>query len=109
MADWHLKGLRDAMESSGWRFVAEHASDHLYVSASWEFEGNKNEPHIFIDFEGIDDLRTLPIDESYACHVRNNRSLSLYFGRKGEKGSTQRETWKKELHGFVASLRKSVK
>lgn len=107
MADWHLKGLRDAMERSGWRFVAEHPSYHIYVSASWEFEGDTNEPNIFIDFEGIDDLNTLPMDESYGCHLRNNHLLALYFGRKGEKGSTKRETWKKELHDFVASLRKA--
>ena len=103
MAEWHLNELREAMERSGWRFVAEHPSYHLYISASWEFDRGGNEP-LFIDFGGIDDLNTLPITESYGCNVRGDNARSLYFSRMGQKGSARRESWSTELKNFVASL-----
>ncbi len=105
MAKWHLDELQNSMERSGWRLVAVHASNDIYISASWESEGGKGEPNIFIDFEGIDDLKTLPLDESYGCHLRSDRTISLYFGRKGKNGSSRREAWKTDVRHFAASLR----
>ncbi len=103
MAEWHLKELRNAIERSGWRFVAEHPSHHLYVSASWEFT-RSGDDNLLIDFGGIDDLNTLPIEESYACSVRGDSTRDLYFRRKGSSNSVKRELWLKELKEFVASL-----
>ena len=104
MAEWHLNELRNAIERFGWRFVAEHPSDDLYISASWEFHRSDQEPDLWIDFGGIDDLRTLPIEQSYGCHARNQSSEGLYFRRKGSSDSAKREIWLKELNAFVASL-----
>lgn len=103
MAEWHLDELREAMERSGWRFVAEHPSHHLYISASWEFERSGDEP-LFIDFGGIDDLNTLPISESYGCNVRGEAGLGLYFRRRGDRTSAKRRLWQAELKDFVESL-----
>ena len=75
MAEWHLKELRNAIERSGWRFVAEHPLDDLYISASWEFKRGGKEPVLWIDFGGIDDLRTLPIERSYGCQARHRPSV----------------------------------
>lgn len=104
MAEWHLKELRNAIERSGWRFVAEHPSDDLYISASWEFKRGDKEPVLWIDFGGIDDLRTLPIERSNGCQARHRPSEGLYFRRKGSSDSVKREIWLKELNAFVASF-----
>ena len=105
MADWHLSELRGAIEKIGWRFVAEHPSEHLYISGTWEFTRDSSEPNLFIDFQGIDDLRTLPMNESYACHIRGHATQDLYFSRKGPEGSGRRKAWKQELHNFVEALK----
>lgn len=104
MAEWHLKDLRNAMGKSGWRFVAEHGSDDDHMPTSWEFERDGNEHKLFVDFDVHDDLRKLPTVESYGCQMRGDNTRSLYFSRKGQKGSTRREIWQKELMRFVASL-----
>ena len=104
MAEWHLKELRNAIERSGWRFVAEHQSDDLYLSASWEFKRSEKAPVLWIDFGGIDDLRTLPIEESYGCHARNRPDHGLYFRRKASGASVSREIWLSDLKAFVADL-----
>lgn len=104
MADWHLAELRTAIERIGWRFVAEHPSEHLSISGSWEFERDSSESNLFIDFGGIDDLRTLPMDESYCCHVRGS-ARGLYFTRKAVDGSDRRKTWKQELENFIDTLK----
>jgi hypothetical protein len=104
MAEWHLKELRNAIERCGWRFIVEHPSEDLYVSASWEFMRSDKEPVLFIDFDGIDDLRTLPIEKSYGCRVRGRAGQGLYFSRKGSGDSVKRDTWSTELKAFVTSL-----
>jgi len=106
MAEWHLNELRNAIERSGWRFVAEQPSDDLYISASWEFKRGDKEPNLWIDFGGIDDLQTLPIEQSYGCHARNHSGEGLYFRGKGSSDSVKREIWLRELKAFVASLDK---
>jgi hypothetical protein len=104
MAEWHLKELRNAIERSGWRFVAEHAGDGYRISATWEFERDVSERHILVCFEGLDDLRTLPIQESYGCHVQDVPGATLYFGRKGRKNSTRRDAWVTDLRSFTTAL-----
>jgi hypothetical protein len=52
----------------------------------------------YVDFEGLDDLRVLPLAESYGCNVREG-ALSLYFRRQ-----RSRELWEAELRAFVDGL-----
>lgn len=105
MAEWHLNELRNELEKRGWRVVAEHPSQNFYVSGSWEIQRNSSMPPIFIDFKGIDDLDTLPMDESYACNIRNHKLDSLYFSKRGgEKDSNRRTIWKSNLANFVKQL-----
>jgi len=59
---------------------------------------------MFIDFEGLDDLITLPLEQSYGCRVRGSDSLGLYFGRKGESGSRRRQNWTGDLQQFLEEL-----
>jgi hypothetical protein len=102
MAQWHLEQLRSALETRGWRLVEELPGDDYRIAGSWSFERPAS-GQLIIDFEGLDDMKTLPVAESYACSVRG-ASPSLYFRRKGVGGSRQAERWPEELAAFVASV-----
>ncbi len=104
MAVWHLKELREALDRRGWRFLGELEGDDYAISATWEFVRDPDDGSIFIDFNGLDDLKTLPIDQSYGCNVRGKEHMGLYFGKKGTTDSTSRVKWKAELHEFVTKL-----
>ena len=95
MAEWHLRDLRNAITRRGWTILAEHPGDDARVSGSWEVQRSTRTPPLFIDFDGFDDLRCLPMDMSYACHVRGG--AGLYFSRPGER-------WRADLDAFVRSL-----
>ena len=104
MAQWHLEQLRESLERRGWRLASEMPGDDYRISGSWAMERFGNPPgKLIIDFEGLDDMNTLPIAESYACSVRGSRH-SLYFRRKGEASSPARERWLSELSAFVAGV-----
>ena len=108
MAVWHLQELRNAFEQKGWRVIAEHPGDDYRVSATWEIQRSTEEPSIFIDFEGLDDLVTLPLEQSYGCQIRGkDSSRGLYFGRKGEGNSARQENWRQALREFISELEKS--
>jgi hypothetical protein len=53
------------------------------------------------DFEGLDDMRTLPLAQSYGCELRGTRGVSpgLYFRR-----ARSAVMWKRELAAFVAAV-----
>jgi hypothetical protein len=97
MAQWHLKDLRGALERHGWRFAQELPGDDYRISATWTWVRSGRPPtELLIDFDGLDDMHTLPIHESYACQARGT-SHSLYFRRRREK-------WTEELQAFVAAV-----
>jgi len=103
MAQWHLDELRAAFEHRGWRIADELPGDDRGVSASWRFVRSGSPPEIIVDFEGVDDLKTLPITESYACRLRDTLH-SLYFRRRGTNDVAARERWQRELASFVAGV-----
>lgn len=106
MADWHLEEIKNALERVGWRFVAEHPGDEYRISATWEFSRGHTDANLFIDFDGLDDMITLPIEKSYACSVRGTPRLSLYFSKRGGSGSPARERWRDSLNLFVEKIGK---
>ena len=103
MATWHLEELRNALERKGWRVVAELPGDDYRVSATWELQRSGDPRSLVIDFDGLDDMKTLPLDESYACSVRGT-DHSLSFSRRGETGSDARARWRDQLSAFVESF-----
>jgi hypothetical protein len=98
MATWHINELRAEFERRGWSYVELPGNDRD-IAVSWELRRPADPRVLHIDFEGMDDLRTLPIAESYGCHVRENRDLTLYFRRQ-----RARELWDRELALFVDGL-----
>lgn len=104
MAEWHLQDIRNALEARGWRIIAEHPGDDYRISVTWELERSTKKPLVFIDFHGLDDLVTLTLEQSYGCCIRGHGSLSLYFGRKGERGSRRQQNWQSDLEHFINEL-----
>jgi hypothetical protein len=100
MAQWHLDELRGALERRGWRVTAELPGDDYKISGTWELRRSGDPRVLLIDFDGLDDMRVLPLHQSYACRTRSTEH-SLYFRRRGESGSPPRARWRKELSAFV--------
>jgi hypothetical protein len=104
MADWHLTDLRAALERRGWRFEGELPGDDYRISATWSFARSGTPAQVLlIDFDGLDDTRTLPLNESYGCSARGTTS-SLYFRRRGTNDPPARERWESELSNFVRAI-----
>jgi hypothetical protein len=102
MAQWHLDQLRSALERRGWRLAEELPGDDYRIAGSWSLARSGSRT-LIIDFAGLEDMKTLPMAESYACSVRG-ASHTLYFRRKGVSGSPQAERWPEELAVFVAGI-----
>ncbi len=70
--------------------------DDYKIAATWELRRGNDTRVLHIDFDGLDDMRTLPIEQSYACRIRGSNTSLLF--RKN------RNIWDAELTSFVASL-----
>ena len=104
MAQWHLDELRAALERRGWRVTIDLPGNDYDISATWRLVRSGQQPiEVFLEFDGLDDLNTLPVTESYACSVRGTRQ-SLYFRRRGDNDPPARERWMIELAEFAASV-----
>jgi len=101
MADWHLREIEERLMKRGWRVAAIHDGDGYRISASWEIE--RGESRLFLDFQGLDDLQTLPIERAYAVKVRSHPECDLGLGKKPTEARPNR-MWEEELAAFVASL-----
>jgi hypothetical protein len=100
----HLQALEEALLRKGWRVVAVHPGDDYRISATWEIQRNSQELSSFIDFDGLDDMTCLPLEESYGCHIRGqsakDNTARLYFRRPNKS----RALWEKDLATFVLAL-----
>jgi hypothetical protein len=100
----HLLALEEALLRKGWRVVAVHPGDDYRISATWEIQRSSRGPSLFIDFDGLDDLACLPLEESYGCHVRGrpakDETARLYFRRPNKS----RTLWEQDLAAFVLAL-----
>jgi hypothetical protein len=103
MAQWHLDELRAELARRGWRVRAELPGNDYNVSATWELRRHGDAKTLLVDFDGLDDMRTLPLDQSYGCSVRGG-GLELYFRRRGSNDPPARERWRDELAAFVKAL-----
>jgi len=100
----HLQALEEALLRKGWQLIALHPGDKYRISATWEIQRGSKQPSRFIDFNGLDDMHCLPLEESYGCHIRGRSSTdeaaSLYFRRPNKS----RELWEHELAAFLLAL-----
>jgi len=96
MAKWHLDDLGNALGQKGWSVLDELAGNDYDLSGSWEIQRSTRESACHIDFEGLDDMKTLPISQAYGCHLREDRKAKLYFSKQ--------QTWPERLKRFLAAL-----
>jgi hypothetical protein len=96
MAQWHLDELRKALDRKGWSVLAELDGNNYEISGSWEIQRSTSTPALHIDFEGLGDLKTLPMPQAYSCRLRENTKVGLYFSKQ--------KTWKKPLEEFISAL-----
>ena len=90
----HLELLRNALERSKWLVVNELPGNDYDISAYWEVARPNGIPKFTIAFLGIDDLKTLPIEKAYGCHVVGRENIGCYFGRVNK-------SYKEELDNFI--------
>ncbi len=95
MAEWHLSELENEIQQIGWKIISRQEGDGIRISASWVIKRGSVQQ---IDFNGLDDLKVLPLKKSYGCEVKNS-DISVYFYKKGKQ-------WEKNLATFISSLNK---
>jgi hypothetical protein len=104
MSKPHLRALEEALLRKGWRVIAVYPGDGYRISATWEVQRSSRQPNRFIDFDGLDDMVCLPLEESYGCHVRGrpakDEAAWLYFRRPNRS----RDLWEQDLAAFVLAL-----
>jgi hypothetical protein len=84
MGNTHLRELQQALEQRGWTLVSEEGGDGYRTSGVWRIQRSTRAGIIELHFEGLDDLKVLPITKSYGCHAKGSENTSLYFGSMKE-------------------------
>ncbi|MEM7262780.1 MAG: hypothetical protein AAF488_12375, partial [Planctomycetota bacterium] len=85
------------LEQGRWRIAAETSGNDYDISGVWQITRRDGTSELHLEFQGLDDLETLPIERAYSCRVREASDVSLYFRRKGS-------AWQQELREFVERL-----
>ncbi|TAP42619.1 hypothetical protein [Alteromonas sp. KUL49] len=95
----HLELLRKALERKKWQFVQELPSNGYEISGYWEFARPNGNPKFLLAFEGLDDMKTLTIENAFGCHVVGQNEIGLYFGKVGK-------SFPQELDKFIEEVLK---
>lgn len=98
MSEVHLKDIRRCLEEANWIIADELEGDDYQISAVWVIARPNGDSRFHLEFEGLDDMRKLPIDQSYGCSIREAQEIGCYFSREGR-------SWPHELAEFDRKLR----
>lgn len=93
----HLKHLRTALENDNWLMLDELRGNEYDISGYWVIARPNGDTEFSLAFEGLDDMRTLPLEQAYGCHIEGHKEVSLYFGKMGK-------SFPRELTRFVSQL-----
>ena len=93
----HLRQLRNELERHHWKIIAEEDGNDYDISAVWVIERPDGSNQLHIEFMGLDDLETMPIEKSYGCSIKEAPSIEAYFARISR-------SWPKELSEFIKKL-----
>ena len=99
MSNIHLNDIRRSLEKAHWNVVRELDGDGYRISGVWVVERPDGTGQFHLDFEGLDDMQTLPVENSYGCTIREAPHVSCYFSRQGR-------SWPHELADFEKKLDK---
>ena len=97
MSQAHLTELRKILENSHWVIASEFEGNEYDVSGVWQVSRPDGANKMHIEFEGLDDMNTLPVEESYGCRVKEAPNINLHFSRVGR-------SWSEELTKFINEL-----
>ena len=81
MSTAHLDLLRKSLEKNNWVICEELPGNEYSISASWVISRPNGNSKLKLNFEGLDDLECLPIEQSYGCHVESSGNAGLYFSK----------------------------
>ncbi len=97
MSDFHLTQLEAALERNHWYVAERRPSDGYRYSAIWIITRPDESTPLSLQFDGLDDMETLPLEKSYACNIAEFPEVNLYFARKGR-------SWNEGLKQFINQL-----
>ena len=97
MSDFHLSDLRSILDSNKWNIVDEADGNDYNISAIWKIARIDGRCVQHLQFDGLNELGCLPVQESYGCTVMESPKISLYFSRK-------HRNWKDDLLEFMEKL-----
>ncbi len=96
MAERHLDHIKDAPMQRGWRVSIAGDGNDYDTSGTWQINREAKVGPLHIDFNGLDDMSTLPVNEAYGCRVRERPDISLYFAKP--------KTFNVDLEAFIEQL-----
>lgn len=102
MSESHLHELRKALEASHWVIVSEAPGNGYDIAGAWAIARPDGSSRLTIAFAGLDDLRTLPIEQSYGCHLEEAPEISLYLARINRSWNTELSAFVRRLEAFTA-------
>ena len=97
MSEAHLTELRKVLENNHWVIASEQEGNEYDISGVWEISRPDGTNKIHIEFEGLDDMETLPIEKSYSCRIKEVPKVNLHFSKVGR-------SWGEELTNFISEL-----
>ena len=97
MSETHLADLRRALEQHHWVIANELDGNGYNISGVWVITRPDGSGMLHLEFEGLDDMKVLPMNKAYGCRLREERGISAYFCRKDR-------SWPKELDRFFGLL-----
>lgn len=101
MSSQHLNDIKAALERSHWRVVDELPGNDRNISAVWRIARPDGSDFLHLEFEGLDDMETRPIERAYGVRVREAPAIAAYLAR-------QFRTWPTELSQFIGNLERWV-
>lgn len=103
MALKHLEELREELTAHQWSVEELPGDNEFYISAIWKV-WNPKYPGIVLEivFDGMDELTTLPVEESYGCYIEGYSEQTLYFFDNDR-------LWKSNLMQFLEALETTAK
>lgn len=96
MTERHLNDLEIALTRAHWVVLERLAGNDYDISGYWVIARPDGASQTTLVFNGLDDLKTLPMHKSYGCTARSVECASLYFA-----GGL---SWKADLGRFIYAL-----
>ena len=99
MAEWHLIDLRNALHRKKWQLFTCLKGNDYDISEIWQIQRPDGTEKLHIEFDGLDDLETLPLEASYGCkkvrdaaqESKNNKGSCIVFRTHGQDTNSRKQ------------------